>query len=77
MKKSKSKETKFIATVSENKISHVERIAEDLAKDGIQVDKVSKMFGIISGKSKSSLDELKMKYGSRDLCIEPDSNVKI
>lgn len=77
MKKSKSKETKFIATVSENKIKHVDKIAEDLKNDGIKVDQISSMFGIINGKSKSSLEELKAKYQSKGISIEPDREVSI
>ncbi len=77
MKRGKSKETKFIATVSGNKIKHVDKIAEELIKDGIKVDNVSQMFGIINGKSEASLEELKTKYQSRGISIEPDREVSI
>lgn len=70
MKRGKSKKTKFIATVKEEEVKHVDKIAEDLSNDGIQIDNVSKLFGIISGESPSSLDELKSKYEPKGISIE-------
>lgn len=77
MKTGKSKETKFIATVSEKKLKHVDKIAKDLSNDGLQIENVSKMFGIISGKSQSSIDELKTKYQSQNISFENDREVGI
>ncbi len=77
MKTAKSKETKFIATVSGNKLKHIDKIAKDLIKDGVKVDNVSQMFGIINGKSKSTLNELKIKYKSKGILIESDREVSL
>lgn len=77
MKKGKSTKTKFIATVSEKEINLVDKIAKDLKNDGNKIEKVSSMFGIINGKSDSSLEELKARYQSRGISIEPDGEVGI
>jgi len=77
MKTGKLRETKFIATVNENKINQVNEIADDLIRDGVKVENISEMFGIINGKSKSSLEELKAKYKSKGLSIEPNRDVSI
>jgi len=73
----KSKNTKFIATVKEDDVKDVDKIAEDLSSDGIQIDKVSKLFGIINGNSHSSLEELKSKYEPKGISFEQDRDVKI
>jgi hypothetical protein len=73
----KSKITKFIATVKEDYVKDVDKIAEDLSNDGVHIDKVSKLFGIISGNSQSSLEELKSKYEPKGISFEHDREVKI
>ena len=75
--KAKGQKTKFIATLDENKIQHIDKFAENLKQDGITVDQVSRMFGIISGKADASLDELKSKYEPKGMKIEPDRSVSI
>lgn len=66
----KPKKTSFIATLDENKIQHIDKFAQSFKDDGVKVEKVSPMFGIISGKSDASLDELKSKYEHKGLKIE-------
>lgn len=77
MKTAKEGKTKFIATVQEDKVAHIDKIAQSLKNDGVNVGKVSSLFGIISGKSNDSLEELKSKYEPRGLTIEPDRDVSL
>lgn len=73
----KAGKTKFIVTLPKNKIPHIDKIAQTLKDDGVKVEQVSSMFGIISGNAKSTLQELKQKYEPKGLTIEPDREVSI
>lgn len=57
MKKGKKKQMKFIATIEENKIEAVDKIAKLLKDDGVKVNQVLTFSGIITG-STQSLDDI-------------------
>jgi hypothetical protein len=71
----KKKQTKFIATLDENKIQHIDKFAKTFKDDGVKARIISSLGGIISGQSNESLEELKMKYEPKGLKIEPDRSV--
>ena len=51
----KKKQTKFIATLDENKIKHIDKFAQTFKDDGVKAKIISPLGGIISGESKDSL----------------------
>ena len=66
MKSTKSKKTKFLATVDEDKIEAVKEIASELRKDGVIIENASTLSGIITG-SADDLDEVYKKFKSKGL----------
>ena len=49
MKRGKQKSKKFIATVEESKMNKIHQIAKSMEEDGVQVDQVLSLSGIITG----------------------------
>jgi hypothetical protein len=75
MKREKSNTKKFIATVDEDKMDAIQDIATHMKNEGVKVDQVLSMSGIITGKA-SSMEELD-KFKSKGIkSIEEDREVK-
>lgn len=77
MNKGKKEATKFVATVAETQKGKVAGIARRLTKEGIVVEHVSSLFGIITGHAFMPLSELQAKYNTPDIQFEPDREVGI
>lgn len=53
---------KFVATIDNIHLSRIDEIAKSMRKMGVQVDKVLKITGIITGSTKNkTLQEIKIK----------------
>jgi hypothetical protein len=77
MKKSGKEPTRFVATVAEAKKNQVASIARSLQKDGLSIDHVSSLFGIITGHTTLSLSELQAQYHAQGIHFESDREVGI